>query len=75
MKKNLQQYASQNQIETEQFKMTVFELSAKMDELDKVYATTIRHIETVSMGALGALPKKFENYKKSIKLSDKQAAE
>ena len=55
--------------------MTVFELTAKMDELDKVYATTIRHIETVSMGALATLPKKFEAYKKSIKDSAKQPAE
>ena len=75
LKKNLQLYAGQNQVETENFKRTILELVAKMDELDKVYGTTIRHIETVSMGALSTLPKKFETYKKAIKVSDKQTSE
>ena len=75
MKKCLQAYASQNQIETEQFKVVVFELAAKMDELDRVYSTTIRHLESVSIASLVSLPKKLESYKKAIKVSDKQPTE
>lgn len=62
-------------METGQFKVVVAELVAKMDELDKVYATTIKHIEGVSISCLAALPKKFETYRKAIKVSDKQPSE
>ena len=75
MKKNLQLYAAQNQIESEQFKRIVLDLLGKVDELDGVYGEAIQHIENVPIAALAGLPKKYETYKKSIRISNKNPAE
>ena len=50
--------------------MIIAELGQKMDDVDKVYATTIKHIDTVALASLSVLPKKYEDYKKAIKTSD-----
>ena len=46
-----------------------------MDELDKVYEKTIKHIETVAIGALNMLPNKYKTYSTAIKNSVKNPAE
>ena len=46
-----------------------------MDELDKVYEKTIKHIETVAVGALNMLPNKYKTYSSAIKNSVKNPAE
>ena len=55
--------------------MIVLELAQKMDQIDKVYETTIRHIETVSLTSLNVLPKKFDDYKKALKTADQKPSE
>ena len=46
-----------------------------MDELDKVYEKTIKHIETVAVGALNMLPNKYKTYASAIKNSVKNPAD
>ena len=72
MKDALIKYANRHQIDSEQFKMIVLELAQKMDQIDKVYETTIRHIETISLTSLSVLPKKFDDYKKALKTADQK---
>ena len=50
--------------------MIILELGQKMDDIDKVYATTIKHIDSVALTSLSVLPKKYDDYKKAIKISD-----
>ena len=75
MKDALIKYANRHQIDSEQFKMIVLELAQKMDQIDKVYETTIRHIETISLTSLSVLPKKFDDYKKALKTADQKPSE
>ena len=75
LKKSLMTYSNQNPIEQIKFKLCVDEFQNKLEELDKVYEKTIKHIETVAIGAMNTLPTKYEGYKAAIKKSDKQPAE
>ena len=50
--------------------MIIAELGQKMDDIDKVYVTTIKHIDSIALTSLSVLPKKYDDYKKAIKTSD-----
>ena len=52
MKKNLDAYAKQNQIECGNFNRIVLDLVGKLEELDSVYEETIKHIENVAIASL-----------------------
>ena len=75
LKKNLIEYGSKNQIDSEQFNMIVQELAGQMDKVDKVYTQAISHIDKISITSLNVLPKKYEDYKKAIKSSDSNPSE
>lgn len=45
--------------------------SAGLDNLQKTYDDSTRHIQDVACNALGYLPTKFETHKKAIKLVEK----
>ena len=40
-----------------------------------MYGTTIKHIDSVAVGALNQLPARYDQYKAAIKKSDKTPAE
>ena len=45
--------------------------SAGLERLQTTYDSSTTHIQDVACNALGFLPKKFENHKKSLKLVEK----
>ncbi len=45
--------------------------STGLDDIQKTYDDSTKHIQQVSCNALGYLPTKFETHKKAIKLVDK----
>ena len=54
-----------------QLQQTIKQYSAALDKMAAVYDTAGSHIADVSVNALGYLPKKYETYKKSIKVAEK----
>ena len=51
--------------------MIIKRYSQGLDKMSQTYETSMEHITDVPCNALGYLPKKYDNYKKSIKVSDK----
>jgi hypothetical protein len=70
LKKAVDTFA-ENQNLAPEFKKIVADYSVKLDRIQGVYDEATMHIQDVSCNALGFLPKKFENHKKTIKLSEK----
>ena len=69
-KKGLTGYI-ENQHLSPQFREIMKSFEKQMEMLEKSYDVAIAHINDVSINALGYLPKKFDVYKKTIKLVDK----
>ncbi|CDW77392.1 UNKNOWN [Stylonychia lemnae] len=71
LKKGVDQYAATPYL-TPGLSATIKEFSGKLEKNAPVYTRAMDHIQDVSCNALGYLPKKYEQYKKSIKLMEKQ---
>ncbi|TNV73631.1 hypothetical protein FGO68_gene337 [Halteria grandinella] len=69
-KKGIDQYAENIHLPPE-FKKILTEYSSSLEKIAPVYDTSCKHIQNVSCNALGFLPKKYDNHKKSLKLADK----
>lgn len=69
-KKGLDQYAENPHL-TPEFKKILTEYSAGLEKLAPTYDIACEHIQNVSCNALGFLPKKYENHRKSLKLAEK----
>jgi len=49
--------------------------SVELDSIQKTYDESTKHIQDVSVNALGYLPTKFETHKKAIKVHQEKSAE
>eukprot|EP00347_Sterkiella_histriomuscorum_P000885 403374149 len=70
LKKGIDQYGASPHFSPNLQKI-IQEYSTGLEKLAPVYDRATTHIQDVSCNALGYLPKKYETYKKSIKVSDK----
>jgi hypothetical protein len=70
LKKGMDTYAENPNLPPE-FKKIISDYSANLEKIAPIYDTTCEHIQNVSCNALGFLPKKFDNHKKTLKLADK----
>ena len=70
LKKAVEQYA-QNDNLTPQFKQVLADYGKGLDKVGAVHDTAGLHVQEVAVNALGFLPKKFENHKKTLKLAEK----
>ena len=72
LKRAVDQYLENPNL-TPEFVKIMKEYSTGLDQLQKVYDESTKHIQDVSCNALGHLPTKLDNYyKKNIKLAEKQ---
>ena len=69
LKKHLIAYCADETIGTSSYITSIQSIVKKLDELNTHYMTAIKHMQEVSMPALGYLPKRFEQLKKSIKVA------
>ena len=69
-KKGLDSYAENPHL-TPQLQKIMTDSSAGLERLQTTYDSSTTHIQDVACNALGFLPKKFENHKKSLKLIEK----
>ena len=69
-KKGVDTYA-ENPQHTQKLKQVILNYSAGIAKLDNTFDLASTHIQDVSCNALGYLPKRYEIYKKTIKLGEK----
>ena len=74
-KQHLVAYIADETIFTGTFIKNIQGIIKKLDELNGHYLQAIKHMQDVSMPALGYLPKRFETLKKSIKVVKQVKAE
>ena len=73
LKKSIDAYFLENPNLTPELKLILKDYSTGLDQLQKVYDESTKHIQDVACNALGHLPTKLDNYyKKNIKLAEKQ---
>ena len=68
-KENLVLYIKDESLFPNRFVKTIQNLVVRLDELNTHYNVAIKHIQEVSMPALGYLPKRMEALKKNIKVA------
>ena len=69
-KKGVDQFAVNENL-TPALLQIIADYSAGLDKVGVTFDTAGQHIQDVSCNALGFLPKKYENHKKSLKLAEK----
>ncbi len=70
LKKVFDQYAENPHL-TPGLQTIIKDFSGQLEKQQQTYDLAGNHIQDVSCNALGFLPKKFENHKKSFKLAEK----
>lgn len=68
-KENLVMYIKDESLFPNRFVKTIQNLVVRLDDLNSHYNVAIKHIQDVSMPALGYLPKRMEALKKNIKVA------
>ena len=68
-KENLVLYIKDESLFPNRFVKTIQNLVVRLDDLNSHYNVAIKHIQDVSMPALGYLPKRMEALKKNIKVA------
>jgi len=74
-KKTLVAYCVEESLTSPGYVSSIQGIVKKLDELNVHYLTAIKHIQDVSMPALGYLPKRMEALKKPIKVAKQTPAE